>query len=324
MLQRVFDSIISPSTRAFWRESRSSGQSVAEFLHGYIYMRWPYFYIAMGKGTHPLAKKMGEPLARIANMLGLWRPDSPAQGSGGFADTYHGKTIPPAAARKLITVRREITVPDLEKVIPYSMARAIILQHPDHIALLDCPCRLSEPDHCTPVDVCLIVGEPFAGFILEHHPEKSRRITQQEALDVVRRENRRGHVSHAFFKEALLGRYYAICNCCSCCCGAMKAHFAGLPMLASSGYLAQVDAGACTGCGACEAKCQFSAIRVLETTARVDTAECMGCGICELLCPSRAVSLRRAPEKGLPLEPDNLTGTAAAVAADTCSAGRAD
>jgi ferredoxin len=63
---------------------------------------------------------------------------------------------------------------------------------------------------------------------------------------------------------------------------------------------------------------------VLETTARVDTAECMGCGICELLCPSRAVSLRRAPEKGLPLEPDNLTGTAAAVAADTCSAGRAD
>jgi hypothetical protein len=25
------------------------------------------------------------------------------------------------------------------------------------------------------------------------------------------------------YKDAMLGRFYAICNCCSCCCGAMEA-----------------------------------------------------------------------------------------------------
>ena len=36
----------------------------------------------------------------------------------------------------------------------------------------------------------------------------------------------------------MLGRFYAICNCCKCCCGAMQAHLNGVPMLASSGYVA--------------------------------------------------------------------------------------
>ncbi|MFV0422364.1 ATP-binding protein [Oleidesulfovibrio sp.] len=306
MLRRVFEYFISPSTRAFWRESRRSGQSFAEFLHGYIYLRWPYFYISVGKGTHPLSRWLTEPLSHIANKLGLWREDSPQRGSGGFADTYHGKAMRPESTRKLLSVGRRIEVPDLETVIPYSMARAIILQHPEHIALLQCPCRMAEESPCTPVDVCLIVGEPFSSFILEHHADKARRITPEQAIEVVRQENRRGHVSHAFFKEALLGRYYAICNCCACCCGAMRAHFNGIPMLAPSGYLAQVNTDACTGCGLCEKKCQFRAIHVQQGSAAVSKSSCMGCGICEQLCPSKAVHLVRCPEKGTPLEIDEI------------------
>jgi hydrogenase maturation factor HypF (carbamoyltransferase family) len=45
-----------------------------------------------------------------------------------------------------------------------------------------------------------------------------------------------------YYKDAMLGRFYAICNCCSYCCGAMQAHQHGMPMLASSGHVAQVDA----------------------------------------------------------------------------------
>jgi hypothetical protein len=26
-----------------------------------------------------------------------------------------------------------------------------------------------------------------------------------------------------YYKDAMLGRFYAICNCCACCCGAMQA-----------------------------------------------------------------------------------------------------
>ena len=118
-------------------------------------------------------------------------------------------------------IREPINKPDLEHVIPYTKARAIIL---DHLVTLNCPCRSGKAEHCTQVDVCLIIGEPFASFINEHNPEKSRWITRDEAIQILEEENARGHVYHAFFKDAMLESYYAICKCYSCCCGAMKAH----------------------------------------------------------------------------------------------------
>ncbi len=74
----------------------------------------------------------------------------------------------------------------------------------------------------------------------------------------------------------MLGRFYAICNCC-CCCGAMQAHRNGTPMLASSGYVAQVDADLCAACGSCADFCQFAAISVDDGFARIDNSACMGC-----------------------------------------------
>jgi dissimilatory sulfite reductase (desulfoviridin) alpha/beta subunit len=150
--------------------------------------------------------------------------------------------------------------------------------------------------------VCLIVGEPFAGLVLEHHPGKSRRITQAEALEILQAEDARGHVHHAFFKDAMLNRFYAICNCCACCCGAMQAQRHGSPMLISSGYVAQVDQELCLGCGECESICQFDAIHVPNGLSEVDEAICMGCGVCVEHCPNAALSLLRDYSKGEPLE----------------------
>ena len=87
-----------------------------------------------------------------------------------LSDTYHGKVIPLQTARELVSVKENVCVGDLEKVIPYQLARAIVLDHPDHIVALDCPCRVARENPCLPLDVCLIVGEPFASFTLEHHP----------------------------------------------------------------------------------------------------------------------------------------------------------
>ena len=44
-----------------------------------------------------------------------------------------------------------------------------------------------------------------------------------------------------YYKDAMLGRFYAICNCCSCCCGAMQAHQHGTPMPASYDCLGTVQ-----------------------------------------------------------------------------------
>jgi hypothetical protein len=42
---------IKPSTQAFLLEARNTpGYSFFDFLHGYVYGRWPYLYIGIGKG----------------------------------------------------------------------------------------------------------------------------------------------------------------------------------------------------------------------------------------------------------------------------------
>ncbi|NTU56633.1 MAG: 4Fe-4S binding protein, partial [Anaerolineales bacterium] len=127
-----------------------------------------------------------------------------------------------------------------------------------------------------------------------------------EAIAILQAEDERGHVHHAFFKDAMLDRFYAICNCCECCCGAMNAHRNGTPMLASSGYIAQVDEILCTGCGNCSSCCQFNALETVDGVSHVIYEKCMGCGVCISKCEYEALSLVADESKGIPLEIRNL------------------
>jgi len=304
-------SFIRPSTRAFMAAARHTpGYTVMDWLHGYIYGRWTYLYIGIGTGGHPIAG----PLKRLALAAGRLRRSDPSAADNPqrstFADTYHGKVVTLEAAQQLISVERDIDLRNLEHVIPYALARDIVMRQPDHIVALECPCRASRANPCLPLDVCLIVGEPFAGFVLEHHSSRSRRITAGEAAEILSSEHDRGHVHHAFFKDAMLGRFYAICNCCTCCCGAMGAHRGGVPMLAPSGYTCRADPDLCIACGACEPSCPFGALALADDAMEVDPALCMGCGVCVDRCPQGALTLSLDPAASLPLELDRLLAAA--------------
>ncbi len=314
---RLFDMLVRPSTRKMIREARQvKGFTFFDLLHGYFYMRWPFFYISMAKGDHPLAKPLAPLLGWVGRVIASAAGPAGADGrKPGMADTYHGKVVPLESARQLVSVQEDLRFENLEQIIPFNRARDLILQNPEQIAVLDCPCRAGKPNPCLPLDVCLIVGEPFASFVLEHHPARSRRVTSEEAQRILKEEDERGHVHHAFFKDAILGRFYAICNCCECCCGAMKAQRSGEPMLISSGYVCQVDEEKCAGCATCAGLCQFGAIHV-EGIAGVDAASCMGCGVCVNNCPQGALSLQREPSRPAPLEIDRLMAEAARAAAD--------
>jgi NAD-dependent dihydropyrimidine dehydrogenase PreA subunit len=152
------------------------------------------------------------------------------------------------------------------------------------------------------------MGDPFIDFVAEHHAERSRIINRSEAIDILVAEAEKGHVHHAFFKEAAFGRFFAICNCCSCCCGAMQAYRNGLPMLASSGYVCVVDSDKCETCGICVSNCPFEAIQVEDTHLKIDSQACMGCGVCLHFCPQGALSLERNYLRSDPLELDQLLG----------------
>ncbi len=285
------------ATQRFMRVGRAAGVSRWERLHGYVYARWPYAYIgaAIAERTErKLLRPLMAPFLALAFFPQRW------------GRSYHGKVLPTDEAARLVLVQEPIDVTLSEQVIPFETARDLVLADPDHIVALDCPCRVARREPCLPLDVCLIMGEPFASFVLEHNPERARWLQPQEAVDIIQAEADRGHVHHAFFKEAMLGRFYAICNCCSCCCGAMSAHRNGVPMLISSGYVADLDMEACRACGRCVERCPFGAITLDRQFARVESEACMGCGICVQSCPQQALSLMRHPRRPEPLVVSDL------------------
>jgi len=280
------------STHRLWRAAREAGQSWWSALHGYVYARWTYRYIGSAIGER-WTQRLWLPLFAPFLAIGL----DPQR----WANSYHGKVVSTEMATRLVQIKEPIRAPQPEKVIPFESARDLILAGSDPIVVLDCPCRLARENPCLPLDVCLAIGDPFASFILEHHPDRSRAITPAEAVEILEAESLRGHVHHAFFKEAMLNRFYAICNCCSCCCGAMSAHRRGTPMLISSGYVARLDRDLCEACGACAAICPFETIE-MDDYPQVDTAACMGCGVCTKACPTGALTLHVDVSKPAPLE----------------------
>jgi Pyruvate/2-oxoacid:ferredoxin oxidoreductase delta subunit len=252
-------------------------------LHGYIYGRWNHQYIKFF----------------IYDIL----PRLKSRGKKWLSDRYHGKVLTQEQARAIITINQDIPLRDLEQIIPYPLARDLVLKGPPDVVAYECPCRNSRTNPCKPMQVCMAIGQPFADFILEHHPQRSRRFTQSEALDLLQAEHDRGHVHSAWFKDAYLDRFYVICNCCKCCCGGIEAMTKyGVPMLAPSGYAARVDKAICTACGTCVNTCPFHAISLNADGIVLDWQKCMGCGVCIESCPEHARSLIRDEGKGLPLD----------------------
>jgi len=303
---------VKQSTVDYYKMAREHGLSRWQWLHGYIYGRFAYMYIGMAGDKKPWWRALCAPFFWLIDRYTPFLPQDdaktgdPNQKRPTWADTYHGKAMPLAEATKLVRLDRPVNTEVSEKVLPYTLAREIVLTNPDKIVLLECPCRAGMENPCAPLDVCILIGDPFGTFMLEHHPDKTREISADEAVRILKAENARGHVAHAFFKELMLNRFYAICNCCSCCCGAMKAQRGGVHMLCSSGYLAEVDEEKCKVCGICAEKCQFKAIGYRKGHAFVRAKRCMGCGVCVEACAKDALSLRLAPEKGEPLLVEKL------------------
>ena len=126
----ILSRLVRPSTRAFFREARRPpATSLFAALHGYVYGRWPYLYIGIGTGEHPLARRLA-PLVRAAGTLLSHLPRRP--GAGTFADTYHGKAVPLGAATRLVRVEQ----------IPPPPART---GHPLRPGARHCPARSRSP-----------------------------------------------------------------------------------------------------------------------------------------------------------------------------------
>ena len=271
------------STKAYMKEAKEHGLGFRKQMHGFAYAKWTPEYIKWIRNhTFPNASEKKKEY---------------------WSQHYHSKVLPLELAESIITLDQDIPLQDLEQIIPYSMARDILIKAPTDVVLYECGCRKASGNGCSPSRVCMVIGKPFTDVILDYHPDRSHRATTEEALRVLREEDERGHMHTAWFKDVHLDRFYAICNCCTCCCVGLRAMTVnGLRTIAPSGYVAKRDEAKCTNCGKCADACPFGALSFENKKLDFNWDKCMGCGVCNSQCPKDAMTLVRDEGKGMPMD----------------------
>jgi NAD-dependent dihydropyrimidine dehydrogenase PreA subunit len=285
-----------------------------DFYHAYIYLKHMKHFAHYAKEAAGLPSKkpseeidegVDEMLKAAIQRLGETSADRDTS-------TYHLKVVKLADAIQLLTQKEDLNLQTPEKVMPYKQAKDIILKNPDSIAVGECICRATSENPCLSsdeMDVCLFVGDPHASFLADQNP-KFRKISQDEAVRILKTAHEKGFVHCAEFKKELGRKFIAICNCCSCCCLGIQMWNlleGQVPFLAPSGYVAEIN-DSCTGCGDCVDICKFNAIQQDEDgqQAVIIPEKCMGCGICEDKCPTESIVLKRDASKGAPLDLEEL------------------
>jgi NAD-dependent dihydropyrimidine dehydrogenase PreA subunit len=279
------------------RVFRLHGWRVDRAIHNYLYF---VFYDLYVKGALYLTQVIVTLFGRFPATRHLARF---------IFDRYHAKVLSWGDLTKILQLEEAVDLgPDTTgRIIPFRYANRIVLREPTHLAVMDCPCKLELDDPCQPVASCIAVGRPLVDFWLEHCEKYHvRRITQEEALDIIERHRQNGHITQAFFKVATGGSMGVICSCCPRCCVSMRATALvrkikgaeGISQYAPSGYKVAHDPGSCRACGSCAETCHFGAVEFREGRRLYHPEKCYGCELCVERCPAKALSLF-LPEGGL-------------------------
>ena len=178
-----------------------------------------------------------------------------------------------------------------EWILPYDDVRSVLMNARSFRAR-DCICRAQQDQlgrRCDfPLRNCL-------NFSSAERPAGPNDISREEALAVLDETEEIGLVHTVSNVAKGLGY---VCNCCGCCCGILRGitDWGIENSVARANYVAEIDADACSECGACEERCQVGAISRENDATAVDPVRCIGCGLCVTGCPSDAASLHRLPD----------------------------
>jgi ferredoxin len=173
---------------------------------------------------------------------------------------------------------------------------ARMVEESEKIAVVKCPCRLSQKNCGSPLEACIQLNRGAEYALDRGH---GRKISKQEALDILKKSEDAGLVHMT--ENRVSGN--VICNCCSCCCEMFRLmKYSGKKWILSPSRFVAVVSAECTSCGACVEICPVETISVGDI-AVVNADTCLGCGLCATVCPVDAIKLNQArTEEHIPIK----------------------
>lgn len=202
--------------------------------------------------------------------------------------------------RKLLSLKTPIgrvlvnekTIPQSDEVVVLDYERATkIIENAHSVAVSKCYCRHKAEhlgENCdAPQDVCLSINN------LSHSLSKhgyAEIISKEKAMEILAISYDNNLIQ---FAENVQDDVGFICNCCACCCMALKgAKKMGIPQtISSSNFVAEMSE-ACVSCKQCVKVCPVACFKV-DSDGKVifDDALCLGCGVCERVCQFDAIKM---------------------------------
>ncbi len=178
-------------------------------------------------------------------------------------------------------------------VLDYERATKII-KNADSVGVSRCYCRHKAEhlgEHCdAPQEVCLSINN------LSHSLSKhgyAELISKERALEILEISYDHNLVQ---FAENVQDDVGFICNCCACCCMALKgAKKMGVSQtLSSSNFIAEMNEK-CVSCKKCVPVCPVGCFDVKSVEGKnkvvFDPELCLGCGVCERVCKLDALEM---------------------------------
>ena len=194
---------------------------------------------------------------------------------------------------RILVNEKSINSEDEVYVLDYERATEII-KNANSLGVSRCYCRHKAEhlgENCdAPQEVCLSINN-LSQSLSKHG--YARIITKEEGLEILELAYKNNLVQ---FAENVQNDVGFICNCCSCCCVALKgARKMGVPQaISSSNFIAEFNEK-CVSCGKCVQVCPLGCFKFEEVQGKkkvtFDPNLCIGCGVCERVCKVDAIHM---------------------------------
>ena len=200
---------------------------------------------------------------------------------------------------RILVNEKTIKKEDTAYVLDYERATEIIKKS-KNIGVSRCYCRHKAEhlgENCdAPQEVCLSINN--LSLSLSKHGY-ARIIDHEEALAILQTAYDHNLIQ---FAENVKDDVGFICNCCSCCCMALKgARKMGVPQsISSSNFIAKLNDN-CVSCKKCIDVCPMGCFDLKNNDTQekitLDTNLCIGCGVCQRVCSVNAIEMIRREKR---------------------------